>query len=272
VKRVTSRANPLFRGWRRLATSRGERREQGLTLIDGVHLLEAYLQRGRTPREVIVSEDAPDQRAIARLLARLPVSPVIVSDRLFKDLTELTTPTGILAVIEIPTPRVETHAECALLLEDIQDPGNLGSILRTAAAAAVGAAWLSKGCADAWSPRVLRGGMGAHFSLPIHERKDLVNTALRRTGRTVALSADAPCSLYELDLTGTIAFAFGNEATGLSPALREVASDHAAIPMGGDVESLNVGAAAAVCLFERNRQRSLHSEVTPAFRGRESGG
>lgn len=265
VKHVTSRANPLFRDWLKLAKSGRERREQGLTLIDGVHLLEAYLRRGRTPRDVAVAEGTLGRREIAALLKRLAASPVILSDSLFDELTELASPTGILAVIEIPRARNEDESGCALLLEDIQDPGNLGSILRTAAAAGVKDAWLSNGCADPWSPRVLRGAMGAHFALSIHERKDLVSTALRRSGRVVALCAHAPRSLYELDLTGTIAFALGNEGTGLTSGLREVASEHAAIPMQGDVESLSVGAAAAVCLFERARQMAIRSGAQTAL-------
>jgi TrmH family RNA methyltransferase len=260
VKPLTSRANPLFRGWRELARSGRKRREQGLTLIDGIHLVESYLRHGGSPREVLVAEGKVEEREIAGLLRILPSSPVMLADRLFEELTELSTPTGILAVIEIPRARDDCQGSCALLLEDVQDPGNVGSILRTAAAAGAQDAWLSKGCADPWSPKVLRGAMGAHFALRIHERNDLVNTALRRSGLVVALLADAPRPLYELDLTGSVAFALGNEGTGLSPALREVASEHAAIPMHGGVESLGVGAAAAVCLFERARQVAFRSQ------------
>ena len=230
-------------------------------MIDGIHLIESYLRHGGSPREVMVAEGKVQEREIAGLLRILPSSPVILADRLFEELSELSTPTGILAVIEIPRARDECQGACALLLEDVQDPGNVGSILRTAAAAGAEDAWLSKGCADPWSPKVLRGAMGAHFGLRIHERNDLVNTALRRPGLVVALLADAPRSLYELDLTGTVAFALGNEGSGLSSAVREVASEHAAIPMHGDVESLGVGAAAAVCLFERARQVALRSQT-----------
>jgi len=254
VKRITSHANPLFRDWFKLATSARDRRKQGLTLIDGVRLLDTYLRHHRTPQDVLVAESAAGRREISALLRRLQVSPVILADRLFDELTELSTPSGILAVIEIPRTRDQGAGGCWLLLEDIQDPGNLGSILRTAVAAGVSDAWLSKGCADAWSPRVLRGAMGAHFALCIHERSNLVNVALRRSGSVIALEVDGPSSLYHLDLRGAIAFALGNEGSGLSSALREVATEHAAIPMQGDAESLNVAAAAAVCLFERFRQ------------------
>jgi len=140
-----------------------------------------------------------------------------------------------------------------VLLEDIQDPGNLGALLRTAAAAGVEQAYLSTACADAWSPKALRGGQGAHFRLGVQERADLVAVARRFPVHAAVLGARE--SLFDLDLRGTAGFAFGNEGAGLSEALRACTRPFS-IPMSGQVESLNVAAAAAVCLFERVRQRS----------------
>ena len=150
--------------------------------------------------------------------------------------------------LEIP------QGQFCVLLEAIQDPGNLGAMLRTAAAAGVDAVYLSKGCAEVWSPKALRAGMGAQFALALHEHADLTLIA-RELKSLIATSLDAQQSLYDLDLSGPVAFVFGNEGAGLSPALLDTATHQVKIPMPGKVESLNVAAAAAVCLFECVRQR-----------------
>jgi TrmH family RNA methyltransferase len=261
LKRITSDANPKYRALLKLARSSRERRNQRLTLIDGVHLLDAYLGAGGRPRDVLVAEEALSRAEVAALIARIAAQPLVVSASLFQSLTELRTPSGILAAIEIPAPSPPAPPGCWLLLEDIQDPGNLGSILRSAAAAGVRDAWLSKGCADTWSPKVLRAAMGAHFSLNIHDHADVVNVALRCPGGVVALDANAPRSIFVTDLTGPVAFALGNEGSGLSRALLEAATERTAVPMQGATESLNVAAVAAVCLFERVRQ--LSAEKAP---------
>ena len=254
MKHIASPANPLYRSLLKLARSSRERRKQGLALIDGVHLLEAYLAHGGKPQQVLVADSTRSGQEIATLVRRLPAPAVILADALFASLTELESPSGILAAIGIPGPQPPVAPGCWVLLEDIQDPGNLGSILRSAAAAGASDVWLSKGCADAWSPKVLRAAMGAHFALRLHERADLANAALRCSGQVIALISDGIRSIFELDLTGPVALALGNEGAGLSAQLREAATACAAIPMPGRAESLNVAAAAAICLFERVRQ------------------
>ena len=136
-----------------------------------------------------------------------------------------------------------------------QDPGNLGSLLRSAAAAGIHQVFLSKSSVHAWSPRVLRAGMGAHFMLNIYEQCELEPLMRTFKGRVIATSHHAKSSLYELDLTGKVALLFGNEGAGLSQELLAAAHSVASIPMPGKAESLNIAAAAAVCLFERVRQQ-----------------
>lgn len=251
LKPIASRENPLFRGFLALADQRQSRRERGQTLLDGEHLLEEAIQAGIVPAYLIVGEGAPRAEA---WLGRLPGVPVIsLPPALFKKLSPVSTPTGILAVIDTPSPVVAGEIRCALLLEDIQDPGNLGSLLRTAAAAGVEAVHLSKGCAEAWSPKALRGGQGGHFRLRIHEGADLVAVARAFPGTVHAAALGSGRDLYDLDLTAPAALAFGNEGAGLSPALL-AETESFSIPMAGAVESLNVAAAAAICLFERMRQ------------------
>jgi TrmH family RNA methyltransferase len=143
------------------------------------------------------------------------------------------------------------------MLEDLQDPGNLGSILRSCAAAGIRHVLLSKGSVHAWSPRVLRAGMGAHFALSIHERADLVAAARKFPGRLIATRAGAPQAVFDADLRGSVGLMFGNEGAGLSAELLATAHAVVSIPMPGTAESLNVAAAAAVCLFERVRQMEL---------------
>ena len=142
-----------------------------------------------------------------------------------------------------------------MLLEDIQDPGNLGSMLRSAAAAGCDSVFLSQDCADAWSPKVLRAAMGGHFALRIYEQQDLPGVAKAFSGTLLATSLHATHSLYDCDLRGNVAFLIGNEGAGLSADLLGLATQKITIPMPGQVESLNAAAATAICLFEAVRQR-----------------
>ena len=140
-----------------------------------------------------------------------------------------------------------------MLLDDVQDPGNVGTILRTAAAAGVEQVLLSKHCAFAWSPKVLRAGQGAHFLTTIVEDVDLaawMATFRAGGGRVAALVARGGAPFYRTALERPLALAVGNEGAGLSPALRAAADVEVTIPMPGGMESLNAAAAAAVVLFE----------------------
>ncbi|MGO8754993.1 MAG: TrmH family RNA methyltransferase [Gallionellaceae bacterium] len=256
MKLIRSRDNPFFRELLKLADSARQRTKSGQALLDGTHLLSAYLDSNQFPRHILLNEVALHNDEIAGLLSRMPDVPVAQLDhKLFSELSELKTPTGILALIDIPQPAA-TIADIgfALLLQDIQDPGNLGSILRSAAAAACDAVFLSSGCADAWSPRVLRAGMGGHFVLGLYESANLLAVARSFRGRVYAAALEAKESLFDCDLRGNLAFAIGNEGAGLSAGLLALGQP-VAIPMPGRVESLNAAAAAAVCLFESVRQR-----------------
>jgi TrmH family RNA methyltransferase len=257
IKRISSRDNPFFKSLHKLSSSGRERREAGQTLLDGPHLLRAFMDAGGKPEHLLVNEAALQNAEIIVLLEDCAdVAQTQLDDALFAQLSELKTPNGLLTLVAIPSPQVAvTHAQFALLVEDIQDPGNLGSILRSAAAAGCDAVFLSPGCADAWSPKVLRAGMGGHFVLSILESADLIEVAAEFTGKIAAASLRADKSLYDSNLRGKIAFAIGNEGAGLSKPLLDAAQQHFIIPMPGKVESLNAAAATAVCLFEAVRQR-----------------
>ena len=257
VKHISSRDNPFFKELHKLATSSRQRRKNGQTLLDGAHLLQSYLACGNTPHHLLVTAAALQNSEVAAILHTLADVPLTqLDDGLFADLSELKSPSGILALIELPSVAASTaQSNFCLLLEDIQDPGNLGSMLRSAAAAGCDAVFLSQGCADAWSPKVLRAAMGGHFVLNIQERADLLAVAAAFPGTLYAAALHAKTSLYQSQLRGKVAFAIGNEGAGLSAALLQAASP-ITIPMPGRVESLNAAAATAICLFEAVRQKS----------------
>lgn len=255
MRELRSPDNPRFKRALKLRDSTRERRNARASLLDGVHLVEAYVTHGGMPREVFVSRAALGDAQIAALLARIGTEPLVMSDALLQKLSPVKTPTGVVAVIDTPRPNAPSAKGACVMLDSIQDPGNVGSILRSAAAAAVREVYLSAGCADAWSPRVLRAGMAAHFALHIYEEVDLLEIAHAFKGCILVAAGGASQSIYDTDLTGDVALVFGNEGAGVDQSLRDIAHATISIPMAAGVESMNVAAAAAVCLFERVRQQ-----------------
>jgi len=256
MKRVMSSENARYRALLKLAHSSRERRKTGLSLLDGIHLISAYSDCIGIPEQIAVSATGLERPEVQNLLKALqPLEAIILTDALFGELSTVETPTGVVAVVK--TPRPPTHPgklESCVMLEGIQDPGNLGSILRSAAAAGIKQVFLSKGSVHAWSPRVLRAGMGAHFMLQIFEQASLPALAHGFDGKVVATTQHSRKTIFGIDLTGNVALVFGNEGAGLSPTLAAAAHEIVAVPMPGKIESLNVAAAAAICMFERVRQ------------------
>ena len=256
MKRIQSRDNAQYKALRRLVESSRERRKSGLSVLDGPHLVGVYADRIGKPEQLVLSVSGLENPEIRSLVDRLAATDALVlKDALFNEISPVVSPTGIVAVVKTPRPRtLPARLASCLMLEDLRDPGNLGSILRTAAAAGIEQVFLSASTVHAWSPRVLRAGMGAHFMLELYEQVDLAAAADAFPGTVVAASATAERSLYDADLSGLVAFVFGNEGGGLSPSLRKKAHAEIAVPMPGGTESLNVAAAVAVCLYERVRQ------------------
>jgi TrmH family RNA methyltransferase len=259
MKLIRSRDNPFYKQLVKLSGSARKRGKFNQTLLDGAHLLASYLNAGMQPQHVLLNAAALNDTEITQLLGRMDGVPVTqLDEKMFAELSELKTPTGILALIDVAQPFTPVgQSRFALLLEDIQDPGNLGSMLRSAAAAGCDAVFLSPGCADAWSPKVLRAAMGGHFSLQIHELQDLPGVAKGFSGTLFAAILHAKHSLYDCDLSGNLALLIGNEGAGLSGELLKLATQRITIPMRGKVESLNAAAATAICLFEVVRQRQM---------------
>ena len=261
MRRINSRENARYKALRRLAESSRERKKAGLSLLDGPHLVSAYGDHVGMPEQLVLSASGLDKPEIRAIVDRLGASELVVlGDTLFGEISPVVTPAGVLAVVRTPQPRsLPARLETCIMLEDLRDPGNLGSILRTAAAAGIEQVFLSASSVHAWSPRVLRAGMGAHFMLQLYEQVDLALAIDAFPGVVVAASSTASRSLFDTDLSGSVALLFGNEGGGLSAALRRKAGTEVAIPMPGGTESLNVAAAVAVCLYERVRQIAVKS-------------
>lgn len=252
---ITSPGNPLYRRLRKLAESARARRAARATLLDGEHLLEAYLEAGGQPR-TLARAASFDAARLARWSARCPgAKAVVLPDALLQALAPVATPTGLLSEADWLAPPPSAATPLVVVLEDIQDPGNLGAMLRTAAAAGATRAVLSKACHDPWSPKALRGGQGAQFVLPIEQGVALPEWCARFDGACLALALDDADSVYARTLTGPLALLAGNEGAGLSEAVRAAATAAVRIPMPGRIESLNASAALAVALFEAVRQR-----------------
>jgi len=254
MKLIQSRDNAFFKQLKRLAESGRERRKVGQTLLDGVHLVEAYEKAYGPLATLVVAESALAGGEVASYVAGREI--VVLADTLMRDLGLVDSPSGLLGIAAIPKASATVDAKKeAILLDGVQDPGNVGTLLRTAAAAGIGQALLSPGCASAWSPKVLRAGQGAHFALTIHEDVDLAAFMADFRGTTAVTCLDGATSLYEAEWRGPLAWVFGAEGLGVRRELIEAAGLRIKIPMPGAVESLNVGAAAAVCLFEALRRK-----------------
>lgn len=261
VKSISSPHNEEIKQLARLVQNSRERRKQGLMVLEGIHLTDACLETRQPPHRLYLNEAASQHAEVQALLARLSaaVTVVMLPEAVMAKVSALATPPELLALCERPQPPSPAPDAARVVLEDIQDPGNLGTILRCAAASGVRDVLLSKGCVDVYSPKVLRAGMGAHFVLNIHEQVDLEAALAEFKGRKLVTYLEGSSSLYSQNLTGPVALVFGNEGAGVSPALLALADARVRIPMPGHAESLNVAMAATVCLFERVRQLEVQA-------------
>jgi TrmH family RNA methyltransferase len=262
MKRIASRDNPLFKELRKLASTSQARKHAGLSVLEGLHLCQTYLAVIGAPRHAVFDAhrlDRPEDchPELLALHDQVPADrQVWLEGKLMQDLETVQAGQGVVFVVDTPSPVLpERITESCVWLDRIQDPGNVGSILRSCAAAGVRHAFLSEETAFAWSPKVLRSGQGAHFSLTIHEQVDLEALVARLDVPLVATTLDNAQSLYGPALPPQAAWVFGHEGQGVRPALQQAARVRVHIPQEAAAESLNVAAAAAVCLFEQRRQR-----------------
>jgi TrmH family RNA methyltransferase len=254
ARSITSRDNPLLQRVRKLVRDPAAYRKMGELWIEGEHLCSALVHRGGSARHALVAESAMAQDLMFTLADRA-AEVSVVPDRLFAQLSALPSPAGIGFLCALPQggsiePRAPT-----VVLDRVQDPGNVGSILRTAGALGVSQVLAITGTAALWSAKVLRAGMGAHFAL--HLTEDLAPDALKVLQvPLVAASAHAGAELQRTPLPHPCAWVFGHEGQGLADAVLQRCALQVRIPQPGGQESLNVAAAAAICLYESQRQRA----------------
>lgn len=254
---ISSRQNPLVKQLKKLGDSKRERAEAGKIIAEGLHLLQMQMSAGILPELVVLAQRSQGDSEVKAVLGQCgPVRVVVLTDAIFDQIAPTDTPSGLLFVSNqtaLAEP-VDVTMD-VLVLDRVQDPGNVGSLIRTAVAAGVRQVVLSAGCADAWSPRCLRAGQGAQWLARIHTDVALSEFLAAFPGAIAATLLERGVSLYDQDWSSATAWLFGNEGQGLDPHLSALATHRVTIPMPGGMESLNVNAAAAVCLFEQLRQR-----------------
>jgi len=241
--KITSRDNPKVKRWAGLVRDAKLRKKEGRLLVEGPHLVEAAMQAGAEVHAVLMSEG---------YRGKVGGTPVILAERVFASIVDAETPAGIAA--EISMPSVQRRGD-VVFLEGVQDPGNVGTIMRSAAAFGLACVVLDRGCADAWSPKTLRAGMGAQFALEVKTVVSLENELERFAGRILCAVPKGGVALRGADFARPIGWLFGAEGQGVSAEAARHADLKVTIPMADGSESLNVAAAAAVCFYESAQAR-----------------
>jgi RNA methyltransferase, TrmH family len=254
---ITSTHNAKIQLLRALAGRSKERRSEAAFIAEGVRLVEEALKADWPFRFVLASEDLSDRgEALVRELEGKHIDVERVSSPILASVSETEKSQGILAVLEYSTLPLPPSIDFVLILDQVRDPGNLGTLLRTAAAAGVQAVLLPPETADAFAPKVLRAGMGAHFHLPILTLSwDQIHSHVN--GLCVYLAEmEAGISCWQADFTKPLALIIGGEAEGASPQAGQLAEKQVSIPMPGQAESLNAAVAGAILMVEVLRQRN----------------
>jgi RNA methyltransferase, TrmH family len=253
---ITSNQNPKIKFARSLFGRAKERRDAGAFVIEGVRLVEEAI-KANWPIQFILYDDSLSERGKTKVEALKSQGADVeeISTELMQALSETETSQGILAVLsfhQLPTPETLNFL---LIPDQVRDPGNLGTLLRSAVATGVQTVIIPPNTTDVFAPKVLRSGMGAHFRLPIHSLTwNEIEKQINGLQVYIADMDGGPC--WQADLRGPLALIIGSEADGASESARKLATGKLAIPMAKDVESLNAGVAGSVLMFEVVRQRS----------------
>lgn len=258
---LTSFKNPKIQFVRDLISQRSARDESGLFVAEGVRLAGEALRRHIQPRSLFFSSHlSPRGEQLVSSLRGADVEVTEVSPEVLDRLSDTETSQGILLVLPQDMILVSGNAEPVLIVDQVRDPGNMGTLLRSAAAVGVGMVFLSPGSVDPFMPKVVRAGMGAHFHLPIRQASWAeIHTHCKQHFdpplQVLLAEAEAGISMWQTDLTRPLALIIGGEAEGAGEQARKLADDLVHIPMPGAFESLNVGVAATLMLYEMLRQR-----------------
>lgn len=253
---ITSSQNSKVKLARSLFGRAKERREAGAFVVEGVRLVEEAAAAGWPLQFVLYSPDlSPRAQTLVAEIGGRGIETEAVDPGILLALSDTETPQGVLAVATLNPLPVPVKPGFVLILDAIRDPGNLGTLLRTAAAVGVEALFIPPETTDPFSPKVVRSGMGAHFRLPIISLGwDAIAARLADMAVFVA-EMEGSLPLWEADFTQPLALVVGGEAEGASMPARQMSSAFVNIPMPGKMESLNAGVAGAVLMFEVLRQR-----------------
>lgn len=259
---ITSNQNPKIKLVRALLGRSKERREAGAFVVEGVRLVEEAVQ-AKWPIRFILFNEILSERGKSQVEG--PRSQGVdveeVSASVMQALSETETPQGILAVLEFSDLPIPNKPNFILVPDQIRDPGNLGTLLRSAAATGVQAVLIPPETTDAFAPKVVRAGMGAHFRLPIRAMSwEEIDKVVKLEGLKVLIADMDGVSCWEMNLRQPVTLVIGSEADGASESARKIADGKISIPMMGDIESLNAGVAGSVLMFEVVRQRIANSE------------
>ena len=264
MKIITSRDNPTVKHLAALAKSAPARRRDGMCLLEGEHLAQSYVQRGaRLATLALRSAGAGADADVALTPAQHALvahanEAILLTPQLFDQLSSLATPSGVLAIAALPAAKPLATKGLVLVLDAVQDPGNVGTLIRTAAAAGFAQVWLSPGCAFAWSVKTLRASQGAHFHIDVIEDVDLAAALNSFQGERWATLPRALAGmnaqvkvhdLFAAKFAHDVALILSNEGSGLSSALYSAVTHGVSIPMKNGVESLNVATAGALALY-----------------------
>jgi len=250
-KLIKSKNNPFYKKLKKIYSNSSFRKNQNQTILDGPHLIKSFLHH-HTPL-VIIKDSGIVRPEIENLISKLNCPCYSLHHELFLQLSELKSSTGVLALVDIPKTSALNSNGLFLLLDGIQDPGNLGSILRTAKATDVNSIVMSKTCTDLWSPKTLRGSQGVQFSLQCAVEQDLNEWILDYNYEVMALTMTGE-SIFKKTLNLNMAILVGNEGKGISESVLKNIAGTLSLPMNKNVESINVGAAASAFMYEHYRQ------------------
>lgn len=259
MERITSINNPKVKYWDGLKSKKGREKEK-FFLIEGTKLIAEAIQANYHIEDIIIEEASVQLKIIQQLLKdngiNIPIT--MVSKQVVNKLAETETPQGVFAVLRKKEINLDNilKKQFLLLLDEIQDPGNLGTIIRSADASGVGAIILGKGTVDLYNSKVVRSAMGSIFHMAIIEADldSLIPMLQQNRFKIIGSSPYASDSFFDVDLTGKSAILIGNEAKGLAKARMETVDQMVNIPIKGGAESLNAAVATALLLYERVRQ------------------
>lgn len=260
---ISSSQNDVIKRLKSLKSRKG-REETGLFYVEGFRSVDEAIKEKTDIAEIVVSQEFLSNSHNENILSRidfLNITEHLLTDKLFKEITDTETPQGILAIMKIKKldpDNIAGNEGLFLILDSIRDPGNMGTIIRTADAAGFSGVVVSRGCVDVYNPKVLRSTMGSIFHIPIYQFDDIMD-AIRfmksRGLRMLATHLEGNVSAFEVHMSGGVAIIIGSEAEGVSAEAISMADTLVRIPMVGKAESLNASVAAGILMYEAVRQR-----------------